>query len=1435
MRFLASCYIRREFLYVKYSVKYDKGPKGLLSLNHVCPEEPATTLDLSVGSRVVALYGVLDLWYAGIVAEVACAANKQRVLVFFDDGFAQYLPLKKIHKVHHKGQNVWDDVTKDSRDFIQEYLEDFPSRPMLHVKVGQWIRTEWKGDWWRAKVLSVDGSLVKMLFEVDRRSEWIYRGSTRLDPLYQTLVNGEQQQSKKARKLTRGRPSKKGVPFIEYNISPPCYGISTYSKTDPKGIQQRQLKEQREITSKQQQNVESRKEELKLRLRKSGDKSWLAVHEKASSIKSPVIEPSTSDEKLQKDVSSFPPEVQNKAIMIEDEPVVESTYSCIQASTMRKRTGASLLNNEIFKFECSGQISTSGKVFSKQQTPYKQTPNQQTTHQKTPNEQTTHQQIPSQQTTHQQAPNEQFTHQQTPNQQTAHQQTPNQQTTHQQAPNQQTTHQQTPNQQTTHQQTPNQQTTHQQTPNQQTTHQQTPNQQTTHQQTPNQQTTRQQTPNQQTTHQKTPNQQTTHQQTPNKQTTHQQTPNQQTTHQQTPNQQTSQQQTPNQQTTHQQTPNQQITHQQTPNQQTTHQQTLNQPTTHQQTLNQQSTHQQTPNQQTAHQQTPNQQTAHQQTPNQQTAYQQTPNQQTTHQLTPTKQAANQQTLILPIPKQQTLILPIPKQQTPILQTTKQYADNQQTPIQPTLKQKTTNEQIPIKTVVCKASPVPNTQWKAPWLKNRKKRGASSGGDGPKTGTSAQTTKVGDAASILKQKLEEKLINSQKKLADSEIASFETTALSSGPVSHNCSIFCSRRNSKFSIDPLLHNPLALPILYDWKRDEVRRRGKSDKREVYYRAPCNRRLRNMKEVLKYLQLTEVTNLNVDHFTFDWRVQTDDNVPPVTVVEDVSNGQENRPLPAVNEVDGTRPPNIQYMSKRQFAPEVKLATEPGFMVCCDCTDNCEDATKCACIQLTKQGCKAMGMDDEDRMTYKYRKLRDCVQTGIYECNSNCSCSTNCLNRVVQNGIQIRLQIFKTKNRGWGLRTTDDIPAGSFVCTYAGYILNEELANQDGRKYGDEYMAELDYIEVAEKAKEGYESDISDMEEDDNVIDDLLQSDDNISHSGNSATDVRIYMDENAESEEEIVELSIDNEKSKVLEKGNCPRSSYDDFGIKDIQKNDTTDTCGKDAPSDVEASKTTNVPVNSNATSLKYDSASKEASTECANTNVPKLLSANDLQRLAAYQPKSLEPPVLTKRGTVLQETIEKLKMRVEPKEPLLERSEFVADSEDAYYVDKVKDNDESESTTSCNSSSRTQSASSRSSSPSFELTSTIKSNSETYDSEKRGCSSLKHPRLKTDFVSEAPTAKLLKTRSLFGEEHCYVIDATFGNCGRFLNHSCSPNLFVQNVFVDTHDVRFPWVAFFAQTNIKAGSELTWDYMYEVGSVSNKSLYCLCGSAICRGRLL
>ena len=104
-------------------------------------------------------------------------------------------------------------------------------------------------------------------------------------------------------------------------------------------------------------------------------------------------------------------------------------------------------------------------------------------------------------------------------------------------------------------------------------------------------------------------------------------------------------------------------------------------------------------------------------------------------------------------------------------------------------------------------------------------------------------------------------------------------------------------------------------------------------------------------------------------------------------------------------------------------------------------------------------------------------------------------------------------------------------------------------------------------------------------------------------------------------------------------------------------------------------------------------------------------------------------------------------------------------------------------------------------------------------------------------EPEKPSFVSTRKLFGKnEDVYIMDAkVIGNIGRYLNHSCAPNVFVQNCFVDTHDLRFPWVAFFAQCHIPAGQELCWDYAYIVDQVQGKEIYCQCGSEMCRGRLL
>lgn len=93
-----------------------------------------------------------------------------------------------------------------------------------------------------------------------------------------------------------------------------------------------------------------------------------------------------------------------------------------------------------------------------------------------------------------------------------------------------------------------------------------------------------------------------------------------------------------------------------------------------------------------------------------------------------------------------------------------------------------------------------------------------------------------------------------------------------------------------------------------------------------------------------------------------------------------------------------------------------------------------------------------------------------------------------------------------------------------------------------------------------------------------------------------------------------------------------------------------------------------------------------------------------------------------------------------------------------------------------------------------------------------------------------------RSFFEGSNTYILDAMYkGNVGRFFNHSCSPNSFAQNIFFESHDLRFPTVAFFASRNIFALEEITWDYQYEVGSIPERSMDCHCQSPDCRGRLL
>lgn len=94
--------------------------------------------------------------------------------------------------------------------------------------------------------------------------------------------------------------------------------------------------------------------------------------------------------------------------------------------------------------------------------------------------------------------------------------------------------------------------------------------------------------------------------------------------------------------------------------------------------------------------------------------------------------------------------------------------------------------------------------------------------------------------------------------------------------------------------------------------------------------------------------------------------------------------------------------------------------------------------------------------------------------------------------------------------------------------------------------------------------------------------------------------------------------------------------------------------------------------------------------------------------------------------------------------------------------------------------------------------------------------------------------------FEGNECFTIDAArVGNVGRFINHSCSPNLFPQSLLFDHDNKRMPHIMLFAMEDIPPLNELTYDYNYEKGGVCDangniKIKHCYCDSSDCLGRM-
>lgn len=97
------------------------------------------------------------------------------------------------------------------------------------------------------------------------------------------------------------------------------------------------------------------------------------------------------------------------------------------------------------------------------------------------------------------------------------------------------------------------------------------------------------------------------------------------------------------------------------------------------------------------------------------------------------------------------------------------------------------------------------------------------------------------------------------------------------------------------------------------------------------------------------------------------------------------------------------------------------------------------CDCI-LTK----------EERVRGVMGCLDDCLNRMLMiECGPKCTLGDHCLNKRFQKFQSAKVEVFKTRKKGWGLRTVTDLPVNSFVMEYVGEVVRSKEFRSRVKKY--------------------------------------------------------------------------------------------------------------------------------------------------------------------------------------------------------------------------------------------------------------------------------------------------------------------------------------------------------------------------------------------------
>ncbi|XP_052205270.1 probable inactive histone-lysine N-methyltransferase SUVR2 isoform X2 [Diospyros lotus] len=210
----------------------------------------------------------------------------------------------------------------------------------------------------------------------------------------------------------------------------------------------------------------------------------------------------------------------------------------------------------------------------------------------------------------------------------------------------------------------------------------------------------------------------------------------------------------------------------------------------------------------------------------------------------------------------------------------------------------------------------------------------------------------------------------------------------------------------------------------------------------------------------------------------------------IKDITKGTERVRISLLDEIGSEQLPNFIYVPENIVYQNAyihfSLARIADDNCCSSCSEDClSTSVPCECARDTRgefaytpQGLlreeflsDCISMNQEPQNHYHVyctdcplerakngNRPRPCkghlVRKFIKECWRKCGCNMHCGNRVVQRGITCKLQVFQTdEGKGWGVRTLQDLPKGSFVCEYVGEILtNMELFERNEQSSGNE-----------------------------------------------------------------------------------------------------------------------------------------------------------------------------------------------------------------------------------------------------------------------------------------------------------------------------------------------------------------------------------------------